>query len=395
MRRLCAELGDPQEGFTSLHVVGTNGKSSTSLMCAALLDAAGVPAAACISPHLSSWRERVRIGGEPIDEAAFAAAVERVAAAIGRVESEFEAGERITQFEAAIAASFVALAESGVEVAVVEAGLGGRLDATNVIPSSAAALTSVALDHTEWLGSTLNEIATEKLAVLQAETTLVVGRLDPRVLELAARRADECSAELIVAPELDPAALPDGFSPYLRRNAAVAAALAAVVAPPLEDSRMRSVLAGVELAGRAELVPGDPPLILDAAHNEQGSRALAEALAGLAGGAPVVACLSVLADKDGAAIARALAPALTAVVCCAVDPGPAMGRPGAQATDPELLAGHFTTAGIAAEAVADPGAALDRTLELARAHGGVALCAGSHYLLRHAWTLKQDRSSSR
>lgn len=394
MRRLCAELGDPQDGFTSLHVVGTNGKSSACLMCAALLDAAGVPAGACISPHLSSWRERVRIGGEPIDEAAFGTAVERVAAAIARVEPEFEAGERITQFEAAIAASFVALAGSGVEVAVVEAGLGGRLDATNVIPSSAAALTSVALDHTEWLGSTLNEIATEKLAVLRAETTLVVGRLDPPVLELAARRADECSAELIVALELDPAAVPEAFSPYLRRNAAVAAALAAVVAPPLEASRMRSVLAGVELAGRAELVPGDPPLILDAAHNEEGARALAEALPALAGDVPVVACVSVLADKDGAAIARALAPAVAAVVCCAVEPGPAMGRPGAQATDPELLAGHFGSVGIPAEAVADPVAALGRTLELARARSGVALCAGSHYLLRHAWTLKRDRSSS-
>jgi dihydrofolate synthase/folylpolyglutamate synthase len=395
MRRLCAELGDPQEAFTSLHVVGTNGKSSVTLMCAAMLDAAGIPAGACVSPHLSSWRERVRIGGQPIGSEPFDAAVERVVAAIGRVEAEFDPGERITQFEAAIAASFLALAEQGIEVAVVEAGLGGRLDATNVMPSSATALTSVALDHTEWLGSTLGEIATEKLAVLRAETTLVVGRLDPPILELAARRASECTADLIVAPELPDEALPEGFPPYLRRNAAVAAALAEVVAPPLGPAATRAALASVELGGRAEVVPGDPPLILDAAHNEEGAGALAEALPELAAGASVIACVSILADKDAAAIVRALAPAIDAAVCCAAEPGPAMGRPGAQATDPEVLAGLFAAAGIESEALADPDAALARALELAGARGGVALCAGSHYLLRHAWTVKHDRSSSR
>ena len=395
MRRLCRELGEPENDFRSLHVVGTNGKSSTAMMCAALLDAGGVRAAACISPHLVSWRERVQVAGEPIAAGAFAAAVERVAGAIARVEPEFERGERITQFEAAIAASFVALADAGIEVAVVEAGLGGRLDATNVIPSSAAALTSVALDHTEWLGTTLGEIATEKLAVLRPDTTLVVGRVAPPMLELAERRAEECSAELIVAADLPEEALPPGLTPFLERNAAVAVALAGVVAPSLDAERIRTALAATRLPGRAEIIPGEPLLVLDAAHNQEGAGALAEALPSLVGGLPVVACVSVLADKDAAAFARALAPALSAVVCCAVEPGPAMGRPGAQATDPELLAGHFTTAGVEAEAVADPPAAIERTLDLATERRGVALCAGSHYLLRHAWTVKHDRNSSR
>ncbi len=141
--------------------------------------------------------------------------------------------ERITQFEAAIAASFVALASAGVDAAVVEAGLGGRLDATNVIPSTATALTSVGLDHTEWLGETELEIAAEKLAVLREGTTLVVGDLSPAVAELARRTAAERGAAHVEPRPLDPDLLPASFAPYLARNAAVAVALAETIAGPL------------------------------------------------------------------------------------------------------------------------------------------------------------------
>ncbi|MCB1008417.1 MAG: bifunctional folylpolyglutamate synthase/dihydrofolate synthase, partial [Acidobacteria bacterium] len=129
MRALCAELGEPQRRFESLHVVGTNGKSSVTTMCAALLSGTGKRTGACISPHAWRWSERTRIDGEEIGAAAFAGAVAEVAAAIDVVERD-AGGERVTQFEAAIAASFVAFARAEVDVAVVEAGLGGRLDAT-------------------------------------------------------------------------------------------------------------------------------------------------------------------------------------------------------------------------------------------------------------------------
>lgn len=394
MKLLCEALGRPQDRYRSLHVVGTNGKSSVTVTCAALLAGTGFRTGACISPHAWRWSERTRIDGAEIDADAFADAVARVAEAVDRVEAAFPEGERITQFEAAIAASFVAFAEARVEVAVVEAGLGGRLDATNVIPSGATALTSVGLDHIEWLGESELEIAAEKLAVLRPGTTLVTGRLSPGVAELAARTAAERGARLIEAPALDPALLPAGLAPYAARNAAVAAALAQVL-EPLEPAPLRDAITATELPGRAERVPGDPPLLIDAAHNAQGARALAEALPGLAGGLPVVACLSILTDKDAGAIVAALAPALAHAVCTAAEPGPAMGRPGARAADPAAVAALLRAAGTGAESIAEPESAMRRTLDLARGSGGVALCAGSHYLLRYGWTAKHDQSCSR
>lgn len=394
MELLCEALARPQDRYRCLHVVGTNGKSSVTVACAALLGEAGLRSGACISPHAWRWSERTRIDGVEVGAGAFAVAVERVAQAVAQVERELPREERITQFEAAIAASFVAFADAGVEVAVVEAGLGGRLDATNVTRSSAAALTSVGLDHTAWLGESELEIAAEKLAVLRDGTTLVVGTLAPEVAELARSTAAERRASLVEAVALDPALLPDGIAPYGARNAAVAAALAATVTP-IEEVALRDGLAAAALPGRAELVTGEPPMIIDAAHNEQGAQALVEALPGLADGRPVFACLSILADKDARGIVGALAPALERAVCTAAEPGPAMGRPGGHAANPKIVAELMREAGVSSEAAPDPAAAVSRTLELARRHSGVALCAGSHYLLRYAWTVKRDQSCSR
>ncbi|MCB0875523.1 MAG: hypothetical protein KDB46_04925 [Solirubrobacterales bacterium] len=394
MRALCAELGRPQDRYRTLHVVGTNGKSSVATMTAALLGRSGLRTGACISPHVWRWAERTRIDGAEVGRAEFAAAVDRVAAAIEAVEPGFEDGERVTQFEAAIAVSFVAFAEAGVDVAVVEAGLGGRLDATNVIESTATALTSVGLDHVEYLGPTELDIAAEKLAVLRPGTILVTGSLSAEVAALARSVAAEREAALVVAPPIDPEALPGPMAPYLARNAAVAAALAATVTDPPPDAEIAGARSHTLLPGRAGLLEGDPPAIADAAHNEAGAAALAEALPALATGRPVHACLSVLADKDAAAIAAALAPALADCVCTAAEPGPAMGRPGAHATDAAELARLVREAGVAAEAVPDPEAAVARTIELARERGGVALFAGSHYLLRYVWNARRARNSS-
>jgi dihydrofolate synthase / folylpolyglutamate synthase len=400
MRALCDELGRPQDRYRTLHVVGTNGKSSVATMAAALLDDSGLRSGACISPHVWRWSERTRIGGREIEPGPFAAAVERVAAGIEAVErrlgtADDGTAERITQFEAAIAVSFVAFEEAGVDVAVVEAGLGGRLDATNVIASTATALTSVGLDHVEWLGETEVEIAIEKLAVLRTGTTLVVGALEPEIAALAERTAAERDARLVVAPALPDAELPDGMAPYLRRNAAVAAALAGTITGPMPHDRIAAAVRSAQLRGRAERIDGDPPVVADAAHNEAGARALAEALPALAAGRPVFGCLSVLADKDAAAIARALAPHLNRAVCTAADPGPAMGRPGAKAFAAGALAELVAGAGVAIETVADPATAVARTLRLARDHGGVALFAGSHYLLRYLWNGRNAPNYSR
>ena len=200
MRALSTLLGLPQHRFASIHVVGTNGKSSVTRMIAALLEAHGVSTGACVSPHTARWSERILVHGEEIGAAEFAAAVERAAAAAETVNRSLEEGEAVTQFELATAAAFVALAGARVKAAVVEAGLGGRLDATNTIPSKVTVLTSVGLDHTEWLGESEEEIAAEKLAVLRDHTTLVLGRVSPSVAEMAERTAGERGAKLIVAP---------------------------------------------------------------------------------------------------------------------------------------------------------------------------------------------------
>ena len=358
IRRLVSVLGMPQHRFASVHVVGTNGKSSVAETTMRLLGAHGMRSGAYVSPHLDRWSERVLVDGAEIAEEDFAAAVARVAESVEPVNRALEEGEAVTQFEVATAAAFVALASAGVEVAVIEAGLGGRLDATNVIPSRATALTSVGLEHTEWLGSTLPEIAAEKLAVLRDRSTLVIGELDPEVERLARRTADERHARLVAARP-SPALELRARGAYQRRNFAVSLATAEAILGRLDPDAAREVAAGLELAGRVEVTGGDPPLVLDAAHNPDGARALAEALPEVSGGAPVVACLAVLEGKDAAGIADALAPALAAAVCTELPPEEltGLGRPDAASIPAARLAELVERAGVAAEVVADPGEA--------------------------------------
>jgi dihydrofolate synthase/folylpolyglutamate synthase len=159
MQRLMTALGHPQRRFASIHVVGTNGKSSTVRMIAAILRRHGLRTGAYLSPHLVSFGERIRIDDEDLEPAAFAAAVQRAAHAAQLVDRSLGSDDRVTQFEALTAAAYWELADRGVEVAVIEAGLGGRYDATNVIPSAVQVLTSVGLEHTRWLGPTITDIA--------------------------------------------------------------------------------------------------------------------------------------------------------------------------------------------------------------------------------------------
>src|SRR3954447_20079118 len=158
MYKLMTVLGMPQRRFASIHVVGTNGKSSTARMTAAILERHGRRTGIYPSPHLRGFPERIEIGGRPLSDAQFADAVERAAHAAELVNRTLPDDNEVTQFEALTAAAFHALATAGVEVAVVEAGLGGRYDATNVIPSKVQVLTSVGLDHTRWLGDTIGDI---------------------------------------------------------------------------------------------------------------------------------------------------------------------------------------------------------------------------------------------
>jgi dihydrofolate synthase / folylpolyglutamate synthase len=391
MHRLTTALGMPQHRFASIHVVGTNGKSSVTRMAAALLEAHGVGSGACLSPHTARWAERTLVHGEQIGPAAWAAAVEQVAQAAEGVNRSLDEGDAVTQFEAATAATFVALATARVEAAVIEAGLGGRLDATNTIPSRVTVLTSIGLDHTDWLGETELEIAAEKLAVLRDQTTLVVGRVSPAVEALAERAAAEHGARLVRAPE-DPGAELQLLAPgdFQRRNFALAAAAAQAFLGELDPELVAEVAATVPVPGRLERIAEHPPTYVDAAHNPDGAAALAEALPALTGGRRVVACLAILADKDAGAMIRALAPALERAVCTEL-PGAALqvhGRPGAASRAAAELAAACEQAGLPAEAEPSFEAALRRASGLAaEPPEGALLIAGSHYAIAPARAL--------
>lgn len=388
MHRLSTALGMPQRRFASIHVVGTNGKSSVTRMIAALLEAHGVRTGACVSPHAERWSERVLIGGRPIEEEAFAAAVERTAQAAATVDPVLEEGDAVTQFEVATAAAFVAFAAAKVETAVVEAGLGGRLDATNTIPSRITVLTSIGLDHTAWLGETELEIAAEKLAVLRDHTILVLGKVSPPVAELAERAAAERGARLIVAPE-DPGPDLELHAPgrFQRRNFALACAVAKAFLGDLDPDEVAAVGGSLTVPGRLERVAEAPPAYIDVAHNPDGAAALAEGLEEVAAGRPVVACLAVLGDKDAGAMIAALAPALREAVCTELDPAAleSRGLPGIASHSAAKLARACAEAGLPAEQVPDFEAAVERARELAiELPGGILLVAGSHYALAPA-----------
>jgi dihydrofolate synthase/folylpolyglutamate synthase len=359
MRRLLTALGSPQEQFRAIHVVGTNGKSSTARMTAALLEAHGVRTGTFLSPHLTSFAERIRIGDADLGADAFAAAVQSAAAAAGKVDRTLEEDDRVTQFELLAATAFAEFARQGVEVAVVEAGLGGRHDATNVLGAPVVVLTNVGLEHTRWLGPTVPDIAREKLAVVRRGATLVAGPLDPEVQKLAA----ETGAEVVPASPGE-----DGPAGYQRANFAAAVAAARALHGELDPARVAEVAARVRVPGRMQVVAENPLTIYDGAHNPSGMHALVQALDG-----PVVAVVSILDDKDAAGMLRALlGKTAGAVFTRSANP---------RALSPATLASLASQlGGPTSEIVPDPHAAVARAQELAGPDGTV-LATGSIYLV--------------
>jgi dihydrofolate synthase / folylpolyglutamate synthase len=367
MRRLLTALGSPQERFAAVHVVGTNGKSSTVRMTAALLEAHGVRTGSYLSPHLVRFAERIRIGDEDLSGAAFGAAVQRAAAAAAKVDRTLTGGERVTQFELLTAVAFDELAGREVEVAVVEAGLGGRWDATNVLGAGVCVLTNVGLEHTRWLGPTIPDIAREKLAVVRRGATLVLGDVDDEVLALA-----HDTGARIVRPE----PLHGPLRGYQHTNFEVAAAAAAAQHGPLNAAQVAEVAARVRVPGRLQVVAEEPLTVLDGAHNPSGMAALAAALPDVVGDRPLVAVVSVLDDKDAAGMLRALIGKCRAMVCTA-SRNPRALPPATLASLAEQLGG---VGGGPIEVVRDPHAAVRRARELAGS-GGAVLATGSIYLV--------------
>lgn len=324
--RLLDGLGRPQEAYPTLHIGGTNGKGSTAAMAAAMLQAAGYRVGLYTSPHLIEFRERVRVNGEMIPETAVAELTERVARLA-------EPGPQPTFFEFTTALAFQYFVEARVEVAVIEVGLGGRFDATNLIVPLASAITTVALDHQEYLGSSLEAIAFEKAGIVKRDVPVVTGRLRPPAADVVAKTAKERHAPLyrlgrefetqgdtltgfayrgIRGPQ-DGLTCPLAGAHQLD-NAACALALMELVAERglrVSEQAVRAGLRRTSWEGRLEVVERDPLLLLDGAHNQEAGAALAAYLAShrrAHPGSRVIVVLGMMRDKDLAGFCGLLSP---------------------------------------------------------------------------------------
>jgi dihydrofolate synthase/folylpolyglutamate synthase len=317
--RVWRALGAPRPAPRVLTVGGTNGKGSTVAFVEAAARALGWRVGCYTSPHIERYNERVRIDGVDATDAELVAAFDRIEAA--------RAGVALTYFETGTLAAFLLLADAGLDLAVLEVGLGGRLDAVNLVGADASVVTTVALDHQDWLGDTREAIAVEKAAIARAGRPLLVGERDPSPALLAAVaaigaqpwrlgdafdcRSDAGGGRWLHLPGRPPLAMPARLplaAPVQWDNAATALAALVALAPGIDAGRAIAGLAGARAPGRLQQVGAAPAIVLDVGHNPQAAAALAQWLAQAEPAGRTVAVFSALADKDIAAIVRPLLP---------------------------------------------------------------------------------------
>jgi dihydrofolate synthase/folylpolyglutamate synthase len=392
MRAALALRGNPERRFAAIHVAGTNGKGSTAAMLDAVLRASGRRTGLYTSPHLVDFTERVRAGGRAIPRATVVALVGELRAALDG------AGIALTHFEFVTLLAFEWFARIGVEVAVVEVGLGGRLDATNVLSPVATAITSIAHDHEEWLGAELTAIAAEKAGIVKPGVPLALGPVPPEAEAVIVARARAQGAPVarvghdgVLAPAATDLAFTgpggvrwDGLrvglrGAFQRANAAVALTVLALLRDrfPCAVPAVREGLATVAWPGRLALLGGDPsgPLVLaDGAHNPAGVAALARELPGLVGERPVVLVFAVMVDKAWRAMLDGLLPCASAAVVT---------RVGRRGLEPTALAEALGTR-LPVIVEADPRAAIRAGCARAGA-GGAVVVTGSLFLVGEAY----------
>jgi dihydrofolate synthase/folylpolyglutamate synthase len=331
IRALLDRLGAPERGLPVLHVAGSKGKGSTALLAESVLRAAGTRVGTFTSPHLERWTERFRVDGEPVGSGPLAAAVDRLRPHVEALRSAGGAGVP-SFFDATTAAALLLFRDLGVDCAVLEVGLGGRLDSTNAVIPAVCCITSIELEHTDLLGDTLAAIAAEKAGILKPGVPAVCGELPSEALLVVERRAAELACPLArlgreieiqaetIAPdrtrlryregELDFAAELGVPGAHQAANAALAVAavrrLLAPIAAPTLAAAAREGLGAAHLPARAEILSRAPWIVVDSAHTGASARALAAVLTRIA--APVDFVLSISAGKDTAAILAALLP---------------------------------------------------------------------------------------
>lgn len=326
---LLAELGNPERRFRSIHVTGTNGKGSTTALLASILHAAGIRTGMYISPHLIDYPERMTLNGQEISREEFAAMIGKTKFAAEAIQAQ--GMESPTEFEVLTAAAFLWFAEKQVEIAVVEVGLGGLLDSTNVINPVASIITNVTLEHTDRCGGTVAEIAMHKAGIIKPGAPVVTGATGDALVVIeaaAARQQVPCSVldrDFFVSEVQSSEAgqsfvfsAPQTTSQYYcmgligrhqADNAALAVRACQLLAenePRLTAAAIQSGVARARWPGRFEIFPGAPTVILDGAHNPDGIRTLRHTLEAVYPGRAIVFLFGVLADKEHGEMARRL-----------------------------------------------------------------------------------------
>lgn len=406
MRRLLRRLGNPQEAFCSLHVAGTNGKGSVCAFAASALRAAGRRVGLYTSPYLMRYNERMQIDGRPIPDERLAQLTAEVAEQIAQMEA---AGEGVpTIFETGTAIAFLYFAREKVDVAVVEVGLGGRLDPTNVIEPLACAIARIGLDHTKVLGDTIGQIAMEKAGIIKPGVPVALQAQEEearaRIQAVCAQRGAAC-LDLTQYPPVgvvmhargasfhaELPGLSGDFAISLAGEHQVANAMTALALLGLVRERMGLSLQQVQRGLLEARWPGRlewfPQLLLDGAHNPQGVACLTAYLRRFFSNRRPVLLMGVMANKDSAEMVRLLSPLCARAVCV---------RPEGieRALDPAQLRDLFLAQGLPAETAASSLEGLQRARQLA-GQDGLVLCCGSLYLVGEIRLslMKEDSAAS-
>ncbi|MFO1477666.1 MAG: folylpolyglutamate synthase/dihydrofolate synthase family protein [Verrucomicrobiota bacterium] len=360
-RRLAGRVGNPQDRLRFIHVAGTNGKGSTCAMLESIYRAAGHRTGLFTSPHLVSFAERIQVNRQPIPESEVVRLVEEIRPLL----AEFPEGQGPTFFETATILALRYFAEQGCDLVIWETGLGGRLDATNIVTPLVSVITNIDIEHSQWLGDTVEKIASEKAGIIKPGIPVVTAALPGKGLEVIEATARERGSRCIrvgsanLQPPLDEIDLPL-HGPHQRVNAAtaVAAVRALTGVLPVPDSAIRDGLAHVEWAGRMQCIrtASGQNILLDAAHNPAGAEALRDAMQTEYPGRRPTLIFGVFKDKDAAAMCRLLAPLAGRMILTSVhsdrseDPARLVNlcreiNPGLEVSISDSLAGALESAG--------------------------------------------------
>jgi dihydrofolate synthase / folylpolyglutamate synthase len=394
-------LGDPQRAYPVIHLTGTNGKTSTSRMIDTLLRAHDLRTGRFTSPHVERMSERISVDGEPLSDEEFVRAFNDVAPYTHLVDASED--HPLSFFETVVGMAYAAFADAPVDVAVVEVGMGGSWDATNVMDAAVAVVLPIAIDHARYLGDTAAAIAIEKAGIIKEGATAVVAQQEPDVAAVLQARAEEVGATVVregidfgvagrvpavggqvvslqgLRGRYDEVFLPL-YGAHQAQNAAIA--LAAVEAflgegQPLDDEVVRAAFAEVTSPGRLEIVRRSPTIVLDAAHNPHGAEATAAALEDSFTFDPLVGVIGVMTDKDADGLLAAFEPHLAHVVCTQNSTDRAMSADRLAETAREIYGEHRVTVVPRLADAIDQAAALAEAGAAASVGSGAVLVTGS------------------